>query len=133
MNKYMNTNNGVIIRQSPLPVKETIDKITEALSKNNVTIYNWINQQAEAAKAGIKLNPLEFILFGNPKRGGEVMQENPVAALDLPLKLIAWQDGQLRTWVYYNEAVYLQTRFQLSNEVTELIDLDPVVIRILKQ
>lgn len=126
-------NNGVIIRRSLLPVKETIDKLSEALSKNGVTIYTRINQQAEAAKAGIKLNPLEFILFGNPKRGGEVMKENPVAALDLPLKIIAWQDDELKTWVYYNDAVYLQSRFMLSNEVTELIDMDPVVIRVLQQ
>jgi len=126
-------NNGVIIRRSPLPVKETIDKIAEALSKNGAIIYTRINQQTEADKAGIRLNPLEFILFGNPKRGGEVMQENPVAALDLPLKIIAWQDDDLKAWVYYNDAVYLQSRFSLSNEVTELIDMDPVVIRILQQ
>ncbi|SEO12423.1 Uncharacterized conserved protein, DUF302 family [Mucilaginibacter gossypiicola] len=126
-------NNGVIIRRSPLPVKETIDKIMEALSKNGATIYLRINQQSEANKAGIILNPLEFILFGNPKRGGEVMQENPVAALDLPLKIIAWQDDELKTWVYFNDAVYLQSRFSLSHEVTELIDMDPVVIRILQQ
>lgn len=126
-------NNGVIIRRSPLSVKETIDKLSEALAKNGVTIYARINQQAEAGKAGIKLNPLEFILFGSPKRGGEVMLENPVAALDLPLKIIAWQDDELKTWVYYNDAVYLQSRFSLSNEVTELIDMDPVVIRILQQ
>ena len=125
-------NNGVIIRQSHLPVKETIDKIVEVLSKNGITIYARINQQAEAATAGIQLNPLEFILFGNPKRGGEVMKENPVAALDLPLKLIALQDNDLKTWVYYNEAAYVQARFSLTAEATNLVDIDAVISRTLQ-
>jgi uncharacterized protein (DUF302 family) len=125
-------NNGVIIRQSQLPVKETIDKIADVLSKNGITIYTRINQQAEAAAAGIKLNPLEFILFGNPKRGGEVMKENPVSALDLPLKIIAWQDDENKTWVYYNEAAYLQARFSLSAEAIALVDIDAVISRILQ-
>ncbi|MEO3407687.1 DUF302 domain-containing protein [Mucilaginibacter sp. CAU 1740] len=125
-------NNGIIIRQSQLPVRETLDKIADVLSKNGATIYVRINQQAEAAEAGIQLNHLEFILFGNPKRGGLVMKENPVAALDLPLKIMAWQDDENKTWVYYNAADYLQTRFSLSAEATALVDIDALVTKILQ-
>lgn len=125
-------NNGIITRQSQLPVKETIDKIADVLSKNGVTIYTRINQQAEADAAGIKLNPLEFILFGNPKRGGLVMKETPVAALDLPLKIIAWQDDEKKTWVYYNEASYIQARFSLTDESAALVDIDVLITKILQ-
>lgn len=123
---------GIITRQSLLPVKETIDKIVNVLSNNGITIYIRINQQAEAAAKDIKINPLQFILFGNPQKGGEVMKENPVTALDLPLKVIAWQDDQLKTWVAYNDAAYIQSRFALSNEATALIDIDPLITKILK-
>ena len=57
-------------------------------------VYARINQQSKAHNVGKEIPPLEFILFGNPKAGGLIMAENPIAALDLPLKIIAWQDAE---------------------------------------
>jgi uncharacterized protein (DUF302 family) len=126
------SNKGIIIRQSMLPVKETIDKIVGVLCNNGVTIYGRIDQQTEAAGKGIKLNPLQFILFGSPQKGGEVMKENPLAALDLPLKVIAWQDDSLKIWVAYNDAGYIRSRFSLSRKAADLIDIDAMITKILK-
>jgi len=86
--------NGVITKPSPYSVKETIDRLQIFLQQHGATIYARIDQQAELQKAGINIPPLEFIMFGNPKAGGPVMVENPIAALDLPLKVIAWEDDQ---------------------------------------
>ena len=81
---------GIITKPSPYPVKETIDLLQAFLQQHGATIYARIDQQAELQKAGINIPPLEFIMFGNPKAGGPFMFENPVVALDLPLKVIAW-------------------------------------------
>src|SRR5580765_1168625 len=85
---------GVIIRPSKYSVKETINRLVIFLEQHGVTVYTRINQQSEVQKAGIDIPPMEFILFGNPKAGGPIMAENPVAALDLPLKIIAWEDQE---------------------------------------
>jgi uncharacterized protein (DUF302 family) len=124
---------GITIRSSQYTVKETIDRIQSFLQQKGVTIYARIDQQAEANNAGQKLLPLEFILFGNPKAGGPVMAANPVAALDLPLKVIAWEDHQRKVWVAYNDATYIQERFSLTDAVIAPLNLDPVIENIFKQ
>jgi uncharacterized protein (DUF302 family) len=88
-----------IIRQLVIySVKETIDKLQALIEMNGATIYARIDQQAELKKAGIVIHPLEFLLFGNPVAGGRLMLENPVVALDLPLKIIAWEDDKQQVW-----------------------------------
>lgn len=89
-NTTMNTQ-GIIIRTSPFEVKETIDRLVNFLEKNGTKVYNRINQQDEVRHSGREILPMEFILFGNPANGGAIMAANPLAALDLPLKILAWQ------------------------------------------
>ncbi|HEX4849769.1 MAG TPA: DUF302 domain-containing protein [Puia sp.] len=124
---------GVITRPSNYSVKETIDKIQQFLEKQGVTIYARIDQQKEAARAGINLAALEFILFGNPKVGGALMAENPKSALDLPLKIIAWEDNDKKVWVSYNEASYIGDRYTLNPAKTATINIDPLIQKILAQ
>ena len=122
---------GIIIKSSPYTVKETIDHLQTILQSNGVTIYARIDQQDELQKTGQTILPLEFILFGNPKSGGPIMAENPVAALDLPLKVIAWQDNEQKVWVAYNSAAYIKERHSLSDQVSAPIDLDPLMVKVL--
>lgn len=122
---------GVTTRQSPYTVKETIDRLQAALEENKVTIYARINQQQELQKVGQIIPPLEFLLFGNPKAGGPVMMENPVAALDLPLKVIAWQDEQQIVHVAYNDASYIKNRYSLSANVSAPLNIDQLIAKIL--
>jgi len=124
---------GIIIRSSHCTVKETIDRIQSFLQQKGVTIYARIDQQAEANKTGQNLLPLEFILFGNPKAGGPVMAANPLAALDLPLKVIAWEDHEQKVWVAYNDVAYIKERFSLTDTVMAPLNLDPVIENILTQ
>lgn len=126
--KTVRTNpKGVIIRQSPFSVHETIDRLESLIRQRAITLYARIDQQAELQKAGLHSRPLEFILFGNPKGGGPVMLENPLAALDLPLKLIAWEDEQNKMWVAYNNITYIGERYKLSAEVVSVLRLDGLV------
>lgn len=124
---------GITIHPSPYPVKETIDHLLEMLRLQGVTIYARIDQQMELEKVGVKIAPLEYLLFGNPKAGGPVMQENPVAALDLPLKVIAWEDSQKKVWLAYNEAAYIQERYALSAAVSAPLNLDGLIKKVFNQ
>jgi uncharacterized protein (DUF302 family) len=118
---------GVTICLSRYAVKETIDRLQSFLQQHGVTIYARIDQQLELEKTGQTIDPLEFLLFGNPNAGGPAMIENPVAALDLPLKIIAWEDNDKKVWVAYNEAGYIKDRFSLSDSVSAALNLDLVV------
>jgi uncharacterized protein (DUF302 family) len=122
---------GITIRSSPLAVKETMDRLVAVLSEHKITVYARINQRSEVQNAGQAIPPLEFILFGNPKAGGPVMAENPVAALDLPLKIIAWEDAAKKVWIAYNAAAWLEDRHSLPHDLMRPLDLDPLVESIL--
>lgn len=127
----MSNINGAIVRDSPYTVKETIDRLQAALKKRGVTIYIRIDQQQELQKVGQIIPPLEFLLFGNPKAGGLVMALNPAAALDLPLKVVAWQDEQGGVRVVYNDAGYIRNRYDLSERVSVPLNLEPLMAEVL--
>lgn len=122
---------GVITRPSNFSVKETIDRIQHFLQQQGVTIYAQIDQQSELANAGLHLPPLEFILFGKPKAGGPLMIENPLSALDLPLKIIAWEDQQHKVWLAYNDPAYLRERYNLPEAISGPLNLDPIISKAL--
>ena len=123
---------GIITHPSPYAVKESIDRLQALLEKNGVTIYARIDQQAELAETGQIIPPLEFILFGNPKAGGPIMIENRLAALDLPLKLIAWEDDQQKVWVAYNDASYIGQRYSLSSVLIAPLDINNLISKTLR-
>ena len=123
---------GVTIRQSQYNVKETMDRLQTFLLQHGATIYSRIDQQAEVNNAGVDLLPLEFILFGNPKGGGPLMAENPLIALDLPLKIIAWEDEEKKVWLAYNEASYIENRYSLPHLANSPLVLDHIVDGALK-
>ncbi|GAB2591185.1 DUF302 domain-containing protein [Spirosoma areae] len=124
----MRTNpKGCVIRQSLFSVHETIDRLVSLIHQRDSTLYTRIDQQAELQKAGLQSRPIEFILFGNPKGGGPVILENPLVALDLPLKVIAWEDVQNEVWVAYNSIAYIAERYKLPAELVSMLRLDGLV------
>jgi uncharacterized protein (DUF302 family) len=124
---------GVTIQPSQYSIKETIDKLQAFLQQHGATIYARIDQQAELQKAGLSIAPLEFIMFGNPKAGGAIMIENPIAALELPLKIIAWQDAQGHVFIAFNDAAYIEERYSLTHAENSPLNLDNLVSTALKQ
>ena len=108
---------GIKTLASNYPVKETLDRLENSLRSRGATIFARIDQSAEAEKAGLSMNPLELLLFGNPKAGTPLMMAKPLTGIDLPLKAMAWQDNDQRVWLSYNSFSYLQERFGLSEEL----------------
>jgi uncharacterized protein (DUF302 family) len=124
--------NGVVINPSPYDVKETINRLETFLKQHGATIYARIDQNIELQKVGLNIPPLEFILFGNPKAGGPIMIENPVAALDLPLKVVAWEDDEKEVFTAYNDARYIEERHSLPHTLNSPLNLDNLIAMALK-
>lgn len=118
---------GIISRQSRYSVKETIDRLENILKGKGVTIFARIDQQAEAARAGLAMDPIELLIFGNPKAGTPLMQAMPICAIDLPLKALGWQDKDRNVWLSYNTADYIQERFSLPQELARNINAGPLI------
>lgn len=117
----MNANNGIINQLSPYAVTETIDRFAAILQAKGITIFARIDQQAEAEKVGLSLCPTQLLLFGSPKAGTPLMVAEPTIALDLPLKVLAWEATDGKVWVSYNDPNYLKQRFSLSDELVKNI------------
>ena len=111
----MNNHTGITSLPSKYSVRETIDRLENLLRSKGLTIFARIDQQAAAQKAGLEMLPLELLLFGNPKSGTPLMIAEPLSALDLPLKALAWQDTTGHTWMSYNTLAYLQQRFSFPD------------------
>jgi uncharacterized protein (DUF302 family) len=125
--------NGIIIVQSRYGVKESIDQFEKLLSAKGIVVFARIDQQAEAKKVGLDLSPTELLIFGNPRGGTPVMQAYPLAALDLPMKLLAWSHDDSTVWLTYNDAAWLGKRHGLTKDMIQTLDFSPLLASLIKQ
>jgi uncharacterized protein (DUF302 family) len=108
--------NGLVDRRSPRSVAETVEKVVDLLHAKGVTLFATIDHDGEAARAGLSLRPTKLLIFGSPKAGTPLMQSAPRSAIDLPLKVLVWEDADGATWVTTNSAEYLRERHGLGPE-----------------
>jgi uncharacterized protein (DUF302 family) len=94
--------NGMVHLSSPYSFADTIERLESALHAQNLTEFCRVDHSGEAEKAGLKMNPAQLIIFGNPKGGTPMMIATPTLAIDLPLKALIWQDDDGKVWVSYN-------------------------------
>jgi len=106
----MSTDNGIVSKSSNHSVDETVQRLTAMLADKGVKLFAVIDHSGEAEKAGLRMPPTKLLIFGNPKAGTPIMLAAPSAALDLPLKILVWEDGQGHVWLSYNSSEYLQRR-----------------------
>ena len=98
----------------------TVIRVTEALTSRGMIIFADIDQARFAAKAGVSLRPTRLILFGNPKAGTPIMAANPHAALELPLKLVIWQDNRGTVNVdFLDPTTQLDERYGIETSLTD--------------
>jgi uncharacterized protein (DUF302 family) len=108
---------GLVDIPSNHSVDGTVEKLTGILQTKGITLFALVNHSGEAAKAGLKMRPTKLVIFGNPKAGTPVMLAAPSSAIDLPLKILIWEDARGKVWVTYNSPVYLQERHNLPPEL----------------
>ncbi|HUC74861.1 MAG TPA: DUF302 domain-containing protein [Vicinamibacterales bacterium] len=104
------THQGIIDRPSPLSVDQTVERLRAILQAGGVTLFVVVDHSGEATKVGMSMRPTKLLIFGSPKAGTPLMVAAPSVALDLPLKILVWQDGEGQVWVSYNSPQYLQQR-----------------------
>lgn len=120
------TESQVTTKISPRTVQETVTRLTELLGARGMKVFGVIDQSAAAGEAGLKLRPTTLVLFGNPAAGTPVMDAVPLAALDLPLKVLIWADGDQTKVSYYSPAA-LAGRYELSDELAaKIAGVDPL-------
>jgi uncharacterized protein (DUF302 family) len=110
------TETQVTTKASPRSVADTVSRLTEILSAKGVKVFAVIDQGEEARAAGLQLRETVLVTFGNPAAGTPVMDAVPLAALDLPLKLLIWADGGQTNVSYYSHEA-LAARYGLSPEL----------------
>ena len=108
--------NGIISKPSGSSVPETLDRLEKVVKAKGLTVFARIDHSAEAERVGLKLPPMQLLIFGNPKTGTPMMNSSPSIGLDLPLKVLAWEDRNGKVWLSYNSPDYLQQRYDLKEE-----------------
>ena len=122
----LSTESEVTTKDSPRPVADTVARLTSLLAAKGVRVFAVIDQRAAAAEAGLELRETVLVIFGNPAAGTPVMAAAPLAALDLPLKVVIWDDGGQTKVSYYSPAA-IAAWHELSPELAAgLAAADPL-------
>ena len=116
----------VITKVSPRSVAATVARLTGILSAKDMKVFAVIDQSEEAREAGQQLRETTLVIFGSPAAGTPVMDAAPLAALDLPLKILIWADGSRTNVTYYSPAA-IAASYGLSAELAaKLAGIDPL-------
>ncbi|HEY0231846.1 MAG TPA: DUF302 domain-containing protein [Dokdonella sp.] len=108
---------GFVRLASAHDVATTLDRLQRSLEEHGLTVFARIDFSGDAARAGLALRPEGLLLFGNPKGGTPLMQAAPSVGLDLPLKALAFEDADGRTWLVFNTSDYLLARHEVPPEL----------------
>jgi uncharacterized protein (DUF302 family) len=113
--------NGIVDLASRHSVDETVERLKSILQAKGVMLFAIIDHSGEAEKAGLKMPPTKLLIFGNPKSGTPLMLAAPSSAIDLPLKILVWEDvgddAARKVWISYNTPAYLAKRHGLPPEL----------------
>ncbi len=110
---------GIVDIPSHHTVDETVEKIRGILAAKGVTLFALVDHSGEAEKAGMKMRPTKLLIFGSPKAGTPVMLAAPSIAIDLPLKILVWEDESGKAWISYNSADYLRSRHNVPDKLMQ--------------
>lgn len=105
---------GIVSTRSELSVADTVERLATLIGADGATLFGVIDQSAEAEQAGLPLRATKLVIFGNPSAGTPVMAAAPLAALDLPLKILVWQDDGGTVWMTYLDLAWLAARHGLT-------------------
>jgi len=111
------SDSGIIDERSQHSVEQTVERLSAMLRAKGITLFALVDHGAEAAKIGMTMPPTKLLIFGNPKAGTPLMLAAPSVAIDLPLKILVWEDAQGRAWLSYNSPAYLQERHGVPQEL----------------
>jgi uncharacterized protein (DUF302 family) len=113
---------GVSTKASPRSVDETVTLLESLIDQKKLTLFAVIDHGGQARQVGLTMPNTKLVIFGSPDAGTPVMLAAPLAALDLPLKILVWEDAAGSVFVSYNTAAYIADRHHLPGELRERLD-----------
>ena len=113
MNTQVAAQNGVVRIESHHSVAHTAERLEALLKERGIQIFARLDFTADAARAGLTMRPERLLIFGNPRAGTPLMQAQPAAGLDLPLKALIWEEADGHVTIAYNEPHYVLQRHGL--------------------
>lgn len=112
--------NGLTTMPSARDTKATIDRLESEVKSKGLTVFARIDHAAGAKEVGLPLRPTELLIFGNARGGTPLMQAAQTIGIDLPLKALAWEDADGKTWLSYNEPSWIAERHGASGQAAEI-------------
>lgn len=112
---------GIVNVSSRHSVDQTVEKFKKILEAKGVKLFAVVDHSGEAERAGMRMRPTKLLIFGNPKAGTPLMIASPSIAIDLPLKVLVWEDANAQVWISYNNSAYLQARHKLPPQLVQNI------------
>ena len=107
---------GLVTIRSSYGPKETMTRLEAAVKAKGLTMFAHVDHAAGATEVGLSLRPTDLLIFGNARGGTPLMQSAQTIGIDLPLKILVWQDASGDTWVSYNDPAWLAKRHALARE-----------------
>jgi len=117
---------GVVTKLSPRSVADTVARLKDLLAAKNQKLFAVIDQRAEAQQAGLELRDTTLVIFGSPAAGTPVMDAVPLSALDLPLKVLVWADGEQAKVSYYSPGELAARHHLPADLAARLAGIDPL-------
>jgi uncharacterized protein (DUF302 family) len=111
------SDNGIVTVPGREPVDQTVHRLEALLEAKGIKLFVLIDHSGEAEKAGMSMRPTKLMVFGNPKAGTPLMTASPLAAIDLPLKILVWEGADGKALISYNSPEWLQARHNLAPEL----------------
>jgi uncharacterized protein (DUF302 family) len=115
----LNEARGIVDIPSKGSVEATVDRLKGILEENRVSLFALVDHSGEAEKVGMKMRPTKLLIFGSPRAGTPIMLAAPSIAIDLPLKILIWEDNQGKVWVSYNSGEYLEQRHGVPRDLMQ--------------
>lgn len=112
---------GIIDIPATRPVDATVERLEAILEAKGVKLFALVDHSGEAQKAGLAMRPTKLLIFGSPRAGTPLMLAAPSLAIDLPLKILVWEDAAGKVWISYNAPDYLRQRHNLPPEMMQNI------------
>jgi uncharacterized protein (DUF302 family) len=112
---------GVITRASPLSLEQTLDRMLASIRSHGLQLFAQIDHARNAAEVGLTMPPAQLLIFGSPQSGTPLMIASPLLALELPLRVLVWQDGHGRSWISYRDPQELAARYSVPADLAPVL------------
>jgi uncharacterized protein (DUF302 family) len=119
---------GIVSRRSPWSLAETVTRLVSAIEGGGAKLFATIDHSGEAERAGLTLRDTKVLVFGNPAAGTPLMEEKPLIALDLPLKVLVWRDNDDKVWMTHLAGPWLAERYGIDTNLAKVLSAVDVLV-----